>query len=121
MTGEKLVEDLISIVDVARILVYELDIIEYKANDWKGDIPAVEPINKILDIIFDLNLISGKENQLIKTLVDKFLPANDFVNAKDFDFSFQYDGKADLDVIQEVLVVAFAALEANNLETIDDV
>ncbi len=121
MTAELLAEDLISVVDALRIAVYDLNLIDYYHAKWTGDLPEIDPVLEILDIVFDLNLINGRENQLLQFAVEKFLPANDFIKASDLDFSFEFDFDSEWEVIKDALRVGYNLLPLNNLHTIDDV
>ena len=121
MTGELLVEDVKSIVEALKIAVYDVDIIEYKKTNWNGELPAVEYVVEILDIIMNLNLLDGKYNQLLSFAVNKFLPANNFIKASDFSFDTQYIFLEDWAIIKEVLPVVYDLIHANNITKIEEV
>ncbi len=121
MTAELLAEDLISLIDALRIAVFELDLLDYYHAKWTGDLPEIEPVLEILDIVFNLNLIEGRENQLLQTVVEKFLPANDFVKVSDLDFSFALEFDSEWAIIKDAIRVLYSALPLNNLTKIEDV
>ena len=121
MTGELLVEDVKSIVEALKIAVYDVEILEYKKANWTGELPAVEQVVEILDIIMNLNVLDGKYNQLLSFAVNKFLPANNFIKASDFSFDTQYNFLEDWAIIKEVLPVVYDLVHANNLTKIEEV
>ena len=121
MTGELLVEDVKSIVEALKIAVYDVEILEYKKANWTGELPAVEQLVEILDIIMNLNVLDGKYNQLLSFAVNKFLPANNFIKASDFSFDTQYNFLEDWAIIKEVLPVVYDLIHANNITKIEEV
>ena len=121
MTGELLVEDVKSIVEALKIAVYDVEILEYKKANWTGELPAVEQVVEILDIIMNLNVLDGKYNQLLSFAVNKFLPANNFIKASDFSFDTQYNFLEDWAIIKEVLPVVYDLIHANNITKIEEV
>ena len=121
MTGELLVEDLMSIVDALEVAVYDIQIFEYKKAGWKGELPELQYVTEILDIIVNLNLVKLNENDLLTFVVKKFIPANDFVNDTDFAFDAPFELAADVEVIKEVLAVVYDLIHANNITKVEQV
>ena len=121
MTGELLVEDVMSLVEALKVAVYDLEILEYKKANWTGELPELEYVTEILDIIVNLNLLENKEKQLLRYLVDKFIPANPYVKASDFVFDLHYDFDADYELIKEALPLIYDLIYANNMTTIEQV
>ncbi|MBQ4571129.1 MAG: hypothetical protein IJB21_05505 [Bacilli bacterium] len=121
MTSELLVEDVKSIVEALKVAVYDIEILEYKKANWTGDLPEVEYVVEILDIIVNLNLLENKEKQLLRYLVDKFIPANPYVKASDFTFDLHYDFDADFEIIKEALPLVYELIYANNMTKIEQV
>lgn len=121
MTAELLVEDAKSIVEALKIAVYDVQILDYVKSKWTGELPAVEHVVAILDIVVNLNLIETKENQLLRYLVDKFIPKNSYINGKDFSFDYQYDFDHDYEIIRQALPLIYELIYANNITKIEQV
>ncbi len=121
MNGELLVEDLNSLVEAFKVAVYEIGVFEYRRSNWKGELPESEAVLEILDRIFDLNLVNGKEDQLLSFLVNKFVPENKFVSAEDFSFGADYDFEADYAIIRDIISEAFELVAANNFTKLEEV
>lgn len=121
MTAELLAEDLLSIVDALRIAVEDLNIVDYYNAKWTGALPEIEPVLAILDIIVDLNLVNGRENQLLKFVVEKYLPANDFVKVSDLDFSYEFDFDNEWEIIKNALRTIYPFFSLNNMDTLEAV
>ena len=121
MTSELLVEDIMSIVDALKVAVYDVQILEYKKANWTGDLPEVEYLVEIVDIIFNLNIVEMNENQILSYVVEKFLPANKFVAASDFQFDEGYEFDEDLEIIKKALPLIFDLIKANNLTKVEEV
>ena len=121
MTGELLVEDLMSLVDALEIAVYDIEVFEYKKAGWTGALPELQYINEILDIIVNLNIVKVNENDLLTFVVKKFIPQNDFVNDTDFAFDAPFELNADVEVIKEALAVVYDLIYANNMTNIEQV
>ena len=121
MTSELLVEDIMSIVDALKVAVYDVQILEYKKANWTGDLPEVEYIVEIVDIIFNLNIVEMNENQILNYVVEKFLPANKFVAASDFQFGEGYEFDEDLEIIKKAIALVYDLIKVNNLTKVEEV
>ena len=120
MTGELLAEDLMSIIQMARIAVNRLDIVTLYKDNWEGNLPAVEHVLTILDIFWDLNLLENREGKFIQVLIDKYLKENNYLHASDFELD-DLDMDSEWPVLREALAEAYKLFELNNLKTIGDV
>ena len=120
ITSDMLASDLRTLIQMARIAVDDLHIVTLYNNKFEGDIPTVEPVLEILDLFWTLNLVDGKEGKLVETLVNKFLPNNNFVKKSDFDFT-DFNIDTEWPAIRSALANAYRLFEANNLHTLGEV
>ncbi len=82
LTGAQLVEDLHSVLNIADVLINEMDFVEYWRNGFKGDIfmiPESSSVNKVLDELFAMNIVKGYEARLVQYAVNKYLPENKII------------------------------------------
>lgn len=124
LTPTMLYEDIVSILEIAEIAVNEAGIVELYHSNFEGLIPGSVAINKILDILFDLNLVNGKEADLINFALNKFLN-NDaiakFIKPSDFVLDETFDFDSNLVVIKDIITSALELVEFNNITTIKQV
>lgn len=120
VTEEQLVEDLKSIIELARVAVNEIGLVDYYKNGWTGELCENEAIDKALEILFNLNIVHGNEDDLLE-LAFGFVPANDYVKAEDLDFFYFANHKdQEIAALEGVLDVVFDFFEVNNIHRLED-
>lgn len=123
---EFILEDLHKVLDIVDFAVDELNACEYVNNGFAGDLelPNVEAVQDLLDMIFDLTLISKSYGQIATQLYEKFIPSligdnDEIVSIEDFQFH-DVDWTNELEVLKDLVVVVYDLLDAMNIVTIDD-
>ena len=123
ITGSQLMEDVRSILTIVEVAVNELDIIGLWKDEFKGNInlPSATSVNKIIDTLFNMNLVKGYEATLIKFAVDKVLPNNFPIDIKSIDFTEITDWDVESQMIQVIVTNALEVLATNGFVTVKDV
>ncbi len=113
ITGKQIMDDLKSILAIAHIAVDDIKFVELWRDNFEGNvaIPSAQPVNKIIDKLFNLNLVSGYEAKLLEFALGKVLPEDFPVEAKELGLSEISNWKNEVSVIKTIVESALGILE----------
>lgn len=124
LTGVQLVEDLHSVLNIADVLINEMDFVEYWRNGFKGDIfmiPESSSVNKVLDELFAMNIVKGYEARLVQYAVNKYLPENKIITAADIDASAVENWETEVQAFENIIAELIKIVKDNNFTTVGQI
>lgn len=121
VTAKDVFADVKTVVKVVKTLINDVKVVDLYSNNWNGNIPSESIVIDILDNLFTLNILKGKEGRLLDFAVNKFMPKNSYLVASDFDFLTDFNFDKNFDAIKETIGYVYDLLDENNLLLIQDV
>lgn len=122
LTGSELKEDINNISKLAKILINDVNIVYYwQSNFEKGvPLPHRDVTDKILDILFGLNVMEGYETPIAKFFANKLIPTNNYING-DALFTSHIVWQSEKEAIKDLVAVVLKALKGNQLDDVNDI
>lgn len=125
--NEYIIDDLHALFAIVDYAALELNVCEYVNNEFKGDLelPAVEKVQALVDMIYDLNILSEANGEFANTVLNKVFEIldekGDIIISVDDLLVYTIDWEKEVEFVKEVIALAYDLLDAMNVYTLDDI
>ena len=125
--NEFVIEDLHKLFAIVDYAALELDLCAYVNSGFKGDLelPAVEKVQALVDMIYDLNILSEANGEFANTVLNKVFEIldekGDTIISVDDLLVYTIDWEKEVEFVKEVIALAYDLLDAMNVYTLDDI